>query len=57
MCLMNAWNYFYHHSEDFEKFMLNMIRKQRAVKTVKARELLEKIFRIQIETGTSVYAL
>ena len=40
------------HSEEFEKLYLNYEKDQKGRKTIKARELWEKILEAQIETGT-----
>jgi len=52
MCPNECPGLFTHHSEEFEKLYLGYEAKGKGRKTVKARELWEKILESQIETGT-----
>jgi len=52
MCPNECPGLFTNHSEDFEKLYLKYESKGKGRKTVKARELWEKILESQIETGT-----
>ncbi|MCM4171776.1 ribonucleoside-diphosphate reductase subunit alpha [Arenibacter sp. TNZ] len=52
MCPNECPGLFNHHSEDFEKLYANYESENKGRKTVKARELWEKILESQIETGT-----
>jgi len=49
---MNALDYLIFMAMNLKRFTINMKAKERAEKTVKARELWEKILESQIETGT-----
>ncbi len=52
MCPNECPGLFTHHSEEFEKLYLGYEAAGKGRKTVKARELWEKILESQIETGT-----
>ncbi|QCX01605.1 ribonucleoside-diphosphate reductase subunit alpha [Aggregatimonas sangjinii] len=52
MCPNECPGLFTHHSEEFEKLYLGYEAEGKGRKTVKARELWEKILESQIETGT-----
>ncbi|VAW11255.1 Ribonucleotide reductase of class Ia (aerobic), alpha subunit [hydrothermal vent metagenome] len=52
MCPNECQGLFTNHSEEFEKLYLGYEAKGKGRKTVKARELWEKILESQIETGT-----
>jgi len=52
MCPNECPGLFNHHSEDFEKLYAKYESENKGRKTVKARELWEKILESQIETGT-----
>ncbi|MCM4150085.1 ribonucleoside-diphosphate reductase subunit alpha [Arenibacter sp. N53] len=52
MCPNECPGLFNHHSEDFENLYLKYEAENKGRKTVKARELWEKILESQIETGT-----
>tara|TARA_R110002049_G_scaffold15417_8_gene63110 strand:+ start:17165 stop:19639 length:2475 start_codon:yes stop_codon:yes gene_type:complete len=52
MCPNECPGLFNHHSEDFEKLYFKYEAENKGRKTVKARELWEKILESQIETGT-----
>ncbi|NNM22421.1 MAG: ribonucleoside-diphosphate reductase subunit alpha [Flavobacteriaceae bacterium] len=52
MCPNECTGLFDSHGEEFEKLYLNYEKEDRGRKTIKARELWEKILESQIETGT-----
>ncbi|RAJ14307.1 ribonucleoside-diphosphate reductase subunit alpha [Arenibacter echinorum] len=52
MCPNECPGLFNHHSEEFEKLYFKYEAENKGRKTVKARELWEKILESQIETGT-----
>ncbi len=52
MCPNECPGLFNHHSEEFEKLYLSYEAEGKGRKTVRARELWEKILESQIETGT-----
>ncbi|MCL4118283.1 UNVERIFIED_CONTAM: hypothetical protein GTU68_022608 [Idotea baltica] len=52
MCPNECPGLFTHHSEEFEKLYLGYEAENKGRKTIKARELWEKILESQIETGT-----